>query len=62
MVRLATQAQVRQLFLFHHDPDHDDEAIDEMQTHARSLAKTNGSATQIAAAYEGLKIELVKSA
>jgi phosphoribosyl 1,2-cyclic phosphodiesterase len=31
------RASARQLFLFHHDPDHDDDKIDQMLQHAREL-------------------------
>jgi phosphoribosyl 1,2-cyclic phosphodiesterase len=33
--RVATDAQVKQLVLFHHDPDHDDEALDTIVDEAR---------------------------
>jgi phosphoribosyl 1,2-cyclic phosphodiesterase len=42
---------VKRLYLFHHDPGHDDERIDEMQAHARKLAK--GSGMEVFAAKEG---------
>jgi phosphoribosyl 1,2-cyclic phosphodiesterase len=38
-VRLATQADVRRLVLFHHDPAHDDARIDTMVEAARALAR-----------------------
>ena len=42
-VALALQAGVKQLCLFHHDPDHDDKQIDAFVKHARQLvAKQQG--------------------
>jgi hypothetical protein len=38
-VRLAVEAGVRRLILFHHDPAHSDEQIDEMLRQARVHAK-----------------------
>ena len=35
VVALALQAEVKTLFLFHHDPDHDDAKISQMLAHAR---------------------------
>ena len=37
-VRLAIEANVSRLILFHHDPSHDDEQMDEMAKAGRSLA------------------------
>jgi len=37
VVSLALEARVRKLFLFHHDPQHDDYKIDEMLERARLL-------------------------
>ena len=52
---LATRAGVKQLFLFHHDPQHDDEHISRMLAHARQLV---GNGTLVEAAREGLEIVL----
>ncbi len=57
-VRLALQAKVKRLVLFHHDPTHDDDAIDALVARARGLAAVEGSALQIDAAAEGMEIEL----
>ena len=35
-VAIAQSSGVKQLILFHHDPDNDDRAIDELQAHART--------------------------
>ena len=55
---LAAQAGVKQLFLFHHDPSHDDEKISRMLAHARQLVATLGSETTVEAAREGMEVIL----
>ena len=52
---LATRAGVKQLFLFHHDPQHDDERISRILAHARQLV---GHGTLVEAAREGLEVVL----
>ena len=47
----APKTGVRQLFLFHHDPDHDDNTIRRMVDDARKLA--GRSSVKIDAAREG---------
>src|SRR5215471_15727576 len=47
VVALALQAQVKRLFLFHHDPNHDDAKIESMTSHARKLAAQKGSSLEI---------------
>jgi phosphoribosyl 1,2-cyclic phosphodiesterase/CheY-like chemotaxis protein len=61
-VELALRAKARQLFLFHHDPDHNDDRIDQMLQHARDLAGQQGSKVEVHAAREGLKVPLAKAA
>ena len=58
VVGLAVIAGVRQLYLFHHDPDHDDEQIEQMTEWARELAAMHGSTLQVDAAREGLEMVL----
>ncbi|MBN2506382.1 MAG: MBL fold metallo-hydrolase [Verrucomicrobia bacterium] len=53
VVRLAIQAEVQRLYLFHHDPDHDDAKIASMVDQARSLAAAHKSPIVIEAAREG---------
>jgi phosphoribosyl 1,2-cyclic phosphodiesterase len=55
---LADRAKAKRLALFHHDPTHDDDAMD---AHAASCAKAaaaRGGGLQVLAAREGLEIEL----
>jgi phosphoribosyl 1,2-cyclic phosphodiesterase/ActR/RegA family two-component response regulator len=58
VVQLAVEAGAKRLYLFHHDPDHDDSKINAMVEHARKLAAAVGSTIQIEAAMEGLKVQL----
>ena len=51
VVRLAALARVKRLYLFHHDPDHDDATIDAMLADAREMA--TGSGVEVFAATEG---------
>ena len=53
VVSLAASANVQRLYLFHHDPAHDDRTISSMVMHARDLAKAVGSPMRIEAAREG---------
>jgi len=62
VVALALKAEVKKLFLFHHDPDHDDAKIAEMADHARKLVKAQNGKMQVDAAREGLVVELAGAA
>ena len=52
-VALALSANVKKLFLFHHDPGHDDAYIARMEAHARTLVVQNGGTLIVEAAREG---------
>jgi phosphoribosyl 1,2-cyclic phosphodiesterase len=58
VVSLALDANVGRLLLFHHDPNHDDEMIDEMVEHTRALAEKSGKPLEVEAAREGAEILL----
>jgi ribonuclease BN (tRNA processing enzyme) len=58
VVALALEAKVKRLFLFHHDPNHDDAKIGEMAERGRQLAAAQGSTLQVEAAWEGETVEL----
>ena len=58
VVALAASANVKRLYLFHHDPAHDDRVISSMVVRARSLAKAAGSSMRVEAAREGEVIAL----
>jgi phosphoribosyl 1,2-cyclic phosphodiesterase len=57
-VALALQAGVKQLSLFHHDPDHDDKRIDGLVKHARQLVAKQKGKLRVDAAREGMTIQL----
>lgn len=52
--KVARQAQVGRLILFHHEPTYDDDKLDELQAEARRLFAPTYSA------YEGMEIDLFK--
>lgn len=52
-VAIALSANVKKLFLFHHDPGHDDAYIARMEAHARELVAQQGGTLIIEAAREG---------
>jgi len=60
VVVLAIKARVKQLFLFHHDPDHDDAKLDEMLAHAREIVARAKSPLQVENATEGRVVELAE--
>ena len=61
VVQLAVDAGVKKLFLFHHDPDHDDAKITAMVEQARQLAAKLKSPVKIEAAKEGLVVQLTSA-
>jgi phosphoribosyl 1,2-cyclic phosphodiesterase/CheY-like chemotaxis protein len=58
VVRLALAAKVGRLLLFHHDPDHDDDFLRRLETHARKLVSQAGGSLPVECAREGLVIPL----
>ncbi|MGH8094209.1 MAG: response regulator [Chthoniobacterales bacterium] len=58
VVSLALDAEVRKLFLFHHDPNHDDKMIDNMVEAARMLVLESGKPIEVEAAREGAEVWL----
>jgi phosphoribosyl 1,2-cyclic phosphodiesterase/DNA-binding NarL/FixJ family response regulator len=58
VVSLALEARAKKLFLFHHDPAHDDHKIDEMLERARFLVIESGRQLEVEAAREGAEIWL----
>ena len=58
VVTLALQASVKRLFLFHHDPNHEDAKIDQMVAHARKLVAGRQGNLAVEAAREGATLEL----
>ncbi len=58
VVALALEAEVKTLFLFHHDPNHDDAKISQMLAHARKLVAARKAKLNVEAACEGAMVEL----
>jgi phosphoribosyl 1,2-cyclic phosphodiesterase len=58
VVLLALDAKVRHLYLFHHDPDHDDAKVSEMVAEARQLVAARKGSLAVDGASEGLTVEL----
>jgi phosphoribosyl 1,2-cyclic phosphodiesterase/CheY-like chemotaxis protein len=58
VVSLALEARAKKLFLFHHDPAHDDQKIEEMVERARFLVAESGRKLEVEAAREGAEIWL----
>jgi phosphoribosyl 1,2-cyclic phosphodiesterase len=56
-VDIAIQAGVKHLILFHHDPMHDDNMIDQMLNEARNFASGKQTGIKITAAVEGEAIK-----
>ncbi|MBV9126755.1 MAG: response regulator [Verrucomicrobia bacterium] len=60
-VENALRAGVKQLYLFHHDPDHQDEKIQAMVERARARVAEHGSPMQVFAAREDAEVVLTKA-
>jgi phosphoribosyl 1,2-cyclic phosphodiesterase/ActR/RegA family two-component response regulator len=58
VVALALNANVKRLFLFHHDPTHDDAKIDAMVGWARDFVAALGDKLPVEAAREGVEVTL----
>jgi phosphoribosyl 1,2-cyclic phosphodiesterase/CheY-like chemotaxis protein len=58
VVAMAMMANVKKLFLFHHDPEHDDDHISRMVAWARELVKVHGESLEVDAAREGVELVL----
>jgi phosphoribosyl 1,2-cyclic phosphodiesterase len=57
-VEVALKAGVCRLFLFHHDPSHDDKRLDAFVKRARQLVAKRKSKMKVDAAREGMTIDL----
>jgi phosphoribosyl 1,2-cyclic phosphodiesterase len=60
VVDMAIASGVKQLFLFHHDPDHGDTHIAQMLGHARKQVAERGASLRVEAAREGAEVLLGK--
>jgi ribonuclease BN (tRNA processing enzyme) len=57
-VELAAEAGCRRLLLFHHEPEHDDGAIDRLLADTRGYARELAPGLVVDAAAEGMQIDL----
>jgi phosphoribosyl 1,2-cyclic phosphodiesterase len=57
-VELAKESGCRRLVLFHHEPEHDDEAIDRLLADTRARARASAPRLEIDAAREGMILNL----
>jgi phosphoribosyl 1,2-cyclic phosphodiesterase len=58
VVDVALLSRAKRLALFHHDPGHDDDFMDRMETAARRRAAESGTALQVFCAAEGVEVRL----
>ncbi|HYK82539.1 MAG TPA: MBL fold metallo-hydrolase [Gemmatimonadales bacterium] len=57
-VTLAAEAGVKRLVLFHHEPEHGDDAMDELLAQARRCARASHLSAEVLAAQEGMTLTL----
>jgi len=57
-VALAAEADCRRLILFHHEPEHDDDAIDRLLADTREFAHRAAPGLVVDAAAEGMELSL----
>lgn len=62
VVSMAMKAEVKQLFLFHHDPDHDDAKLDDMLARGRQIVAAKQSPMLVELATEGCVVQLQSAA
>lgn len=58
VTEIAAAANVKNLFLTHHDPTHDDAFLSRMEEQARAIAQASGSGLQVSCAYEGCEMTI----
>jgi phosphoribosyl 1,2-cyclic phosphodiesterase len=57
-VGLAAEAGCRRLILFHHEPEHDDDALDRLLDDTRAFAARTAPGLEVEAASEGMELPL----
>ena len=62
VVDVCVAAGVKEVALFHHDPDHDDALVERIESDAQERARARGSNLRVVAAAEGLVFNLPESA
>jgi len=56
-VNMAIDASVKELYLYHHDPNYDDEAMDLIESDAQKIVNENNSSMKCHVAKEGMCID-----
>lgn len=57
-VDVAAEAGAKRLVLFHHNPDHDDEAVDKLLSEARAVAAERAGNLDVIAGCEGMELNI----
>jgi phosphoribosyl 1,2-cyclic phosphodiesterase len=57
-VDLAREGRCRRLILFHHEPEHDDEALDRLLADTREYARKVAPLLEVEAAVEGMRFTI----
>jgi ribonuclease BN (tRNA processing enzyme) len=57
-VDLAAEARCRRLILFHHEPEHDDHALDQLLADTQAYARLAAPGLVVEAAVEGMRFSL----
>ncbi len=57
-VNMAIDAGVKTLYLYHHDPNYDDAAIDQIHQHALQIISERNSGMECHVAREGMRVDL----
>ena len=62
VVNVAMAANVKQVVLSHHDPEHDDDFLDAVEANCKEQVRASGSDLNVLVASEGLEIHLPEAA
>ncbi len=57
-VNMSIDAGVKALYLYHHDPNYDDEAIEAIYNHAMAIIQSRGASLKCYVAREGMRVDL----
>jgi phosphoribosyl 1,2-cyclic phosphodiesterase len=58
VLNLGVLAEPKQLILFHHDPDRDDDALDSIGKRSQTWITEHAKGTQVIVASEGLALDV----
>ena len=57
-IHMAIDADVKELYLYHHDPNYDDKTINTIHEHAKQIIKERNASLKCHVAREGMQIDL----